>query len=262
MLFSSASVLTAFVALCASTATAHAHGKPQRIQHAKRMVDLCGGDGVVNVEYVRAFSRCPSLHARPGALGNSTRKGIMAPGNAVSRWVQDTGWGRAETTSARDVAKSHTLSQEAYELWSSFANLSCDHSFLSNDFKRASHKYTKANSNFKANHVNSALARRQADVFTRAQELERRSRAMKRDGSKRADARHKRNKVAKRASSGAIDLTDYFSGGQDAAYYGPIGIGTPAQTFGELRAITRTLWRPSLTNQRLPRHLLLARCHF
>ena len=107
------------------------------------------------------------------------------------------------------------------------------HSFLVNDFKRASNKYTKANTNFKANHVDSTLAKRQADVFTRAQSLERQSLATKRDGSKRAAPHRKRNKVVKRASSGQIGLTDYFSGGQDAAYYGSIGIGSPTQTFGE-----------------------------
>lgn len=107
------------------------------------------------------------------------------------------------------------------------------HSFLVNDFKRASNKYTKANTNFKANHVNSTLRKRQADVFMRAQSLERQSLATKRDGSKRAAAHRKRNKVVKRASSGQIGLTDYFSGGQDAAYYGSIGIGSPTQTFGE-----------------------------
>ena len=57
------------------------------------------------------------------------------------------------------------------------------HSYLVNDFKRASNKYTKANTNFKANHVDSTLAKRQADVFTRAQSLERQSLATKRDGS-------------------------------------------------------------------------------
>lgn len=103
--------------------------------------------------------------------------------------------------------------------------------FLVNDFKRASNKYTKANINFKANHVNSTLAKRQADVFMRAQSLERQSLATKRDGSKRAATHRKRNKVVKRASSGQIGLTDYFSGGQDAAYYGSIGIGSPTQTF-------------------------------
>jgi hypothetical protein len=34
----------------------------------------------------------------------------------------------------------------------------CAHSYLVNDFKRASNKYTKANTNFKANHVDSTLA--------------------------------------------------------------------------------------------------------
>ncbi|GAA5987952.1 hypothetical protein JCM10908_007287 [Rhodotorula pacifica] len=157
MLFSTLAI--ALVALGASTPSVYAHEqRPQhRIQHAKRMVDVRGADGVVNLD------------------------------------------------------------------------------FLVNDFKRASHKYTKANLNFKANHVllskNSTLARRQADVFTRAQELERRTLATKRDGSRRAAAHHKRSKVAKRASSGSIGLTDYFSGGSDSAYYGPIGIGTPVKTF-------------------------------
>ncbi|KWU42441.1 acid protease [Rhodotorula sp. JG-1b] len=154
MLFSSASLFAVLVALCAAVSPVQARDhRHQRIQHAKRMADLCDQNGVVNAD------------------------------------------------------------------------------FLVNDFKRASNKYTKANTNFKANHVNSTLRKRQADVFMRAQSLERQSLATKRDGSKRAAAHRKRNKVVKRASSGQIGLTDYFSGGQDAAYYGSIGIGSPTQTF-------------------------------
>ncbi|GAA5964122.1 hypothetical protein JCM8115_005350 [Rhodotorula mucilaginosa] len=154
MLSSSASLFAVLVALCAAVTPVHARDhRHQRIQHAKRMTDLCDPNGVVNADY------------------------------------------------------------------------------LVNDFKRASNKYTKANTNFKANHVDSTLAKRQADVFTRAQSLERQSLATKRDGSKRAAPHRKRNKVVKRASSGQIGLTDYFSGGQDAAYYGSIGIGSPTQTF-------------------------------
>lgn len=118
-------------------------------------------------------------------------------------------------------------------------------SFLANDFARASHKYTKANLNFKANHVllakDSALARRQNDVFTKAQTMEQRKLA-KRSKSQRADParrRARRDTLDKRASSGSVGLTDYFSGGQDAAYYGAIGIGSPAQTFSESHRMAR-----------------------
>ncbi|GAA5868218.1 hypothetical protein JCM1840_006191 [Sporobolomyces johnsonii] len=103
-----------------------------------------------------------------------------------------------------------------------------NHDFLANDFARVSRKYSKNNFNFKANHAvvdanstNARLAKRRADVFERAREMER-----------SALAKREEPELEKRANSGSVDLTDYFSGGSDASYYGPIGIGTPAQSFG------------------------------
>jgi hypothetical protein len=37
--------------------------------------------------------------------------------------------------------------------------------------------------------------------------------------------------VLKKRASGSVALTDYYSGGNDAAYYGQLRIGTPAQEF-------------------------------
>ncbi|KAM0789233.1 hypothetical protein ACM66B_000076 [Microbotryomycetes sp. NB124-2] len=88
-----------------------------------------------------------------------------------------------------------------------------NHDFLLNDRARVSKKVSAAQANYKfhsAHEPSSAIRKRHDTLLEQARQLEKR---------------------APSGSKGAVELTDYFSGGHDAMYFGPANIGTPAQSF-------------------------------
>ncbi|KAK4057289.1 hypothetical protein OIO90_001786 [Microbotryomycetes sp. JL221] len=84
-----------------------------------------------------------------------------------------------------------------------------NHDFLANDQARVSKKFTKASFNYKFNLAHEPHRKRHESVLNQARQLERRAPGQR----------------------GSLPLTDYFSGGHDAMYFGPINIGTPNQQF-------------------------------
>lgn len=113
---------------------------------------------------------------------------------------------RGYKTPLRRQARSYTL-----------ANGEVDTKLIVGDTLRTTSKYSVSMFNYKHNNVEgSDSQKRQLEVLATARKME------KRQNSKR--------KMGKR-QNGAVPLTDYYTGGRDAMYYGKVTTGTPAQSF-------------------------------